>query len=649
MASSVNPSDPADRITPVDLSMLGVEAQNTQNAQNITQILPNAASVNKSVSDFQNISAARSALTEVVDTLSSSQVSSGSVAAPKEVNLMASSYVTEAQQQALAAAQALTDLKNATTVDEMNRAYNALKTAEAAAKQAAALSGNDPDALTAAASASASLVSGTKIFDAINQAINAQKLATTAYQSMTTIDTNMAQVNKDFQVIQQSLTTIQQAVTDSGNHPLANAALTTTEQTSTDAQTFKTNIDILSNAVAASAAIAKTFNPNDNINTLTTKRDQIREQLVIAQGIYGLYSNSPIANAAMVQIQDDLKQFDEVIAAAGEVISGIISGGSSASGSQVGATQSTVSFGINVNLMETDNVTSQILMNGFRQMIRQFHEDSPNYRSLLQGIVDKLNLETFVAKRDNTQYNAAVKGFETLKEKLSGIAKEGKVTAQMRNRALTDIMTTIAAANVAGGGLTPTFGTTFNQILNFGSGFAGPNKASSLSGFVDNLNSMNKMYAHLKPAAKSLMSSALTEVNKSPLVSKTALQKSDKSGKAPVPNRGLISGAKTMGELAGMVYVFGKMTELSRANPKASLKEIKDKLVVDIQKAPDLNYPHMQLAKDGANNLVGKLTEEFIKSNRMSSEAAKNRFEIPPFFVQQFYINVASFCPYLRG
>ncbi|MEG0444458.1 MAG: hypothetical protein RR526_01325 [Victivallaceae bacterium] len=651
MSGSINPIDEPERVRSADLSTLGMQGRNISLPTNASPA--DKVNLTQSISDLQNLRGARTALENVlasvssVDNMSTSSNVAG-IAAP-----LASTPTEEAQKQALLAQQALADLKAAKTLAEVTAAYTALKNAADAAQQAAALSGDDPAAISANQQAATALIEGTKVYNAVNAALKAQTDAEDALVAMQKA-TSWAAVETALKKAQAAVIAAQKAVKDSGSHPLAVEALKTTKVAASSAQALSDQLKVANDALEAAKNAASSVSGSSSQGELSQQIQVVRQELAKAQSVLEAYPDNPLAQNAVASINNVLTDLQKLYSDLQGIISGIVSGGSAESTQQAAVAQTAAGLRNLSFLSESDNTTSRILMNGFRQMIRQFYDDSPNFRPDLQGVIDKLDPAALGLSGDNQEFIGLSKGIGDLKQKLIGILGQGG-TAESKQQAIMTMLSSVASLT----GTSPTIAAQLMQttqaILGFGFGLYTQMamNVSSLPAFVNNLNNVNRLYPRLNSVVQSMVNTALTPASQAPLVSPAALQKAVNSpGVSPnlVAMQNALAMSGTAGQMARVVLMAEQAMTIAKANSNMSVRQVADQLTKNVSKAPEYGYPYMQVpGPSSTGDLVAKLTEDFVQGNRTSAESKKNRFENTPFFVQQFYVNIASLLPFMRN
>ncbi|AAP04768.1 hypothetical protein [Chlamydia caviae] len=636
MVNPVGPIDESKNIAPADLSTLGMQASaanRSSEAQSITGIAGKSGSSQPSVETVGRLSflsSARKSLASLFDKISS--FFSGKTT-PQTFD--------EAKTQAESAK---TALQSATTYDQFKTALQQLQDA---VKQMEQLATTDAEKATVATWKTA-LEAQKSTLDTLNQLgailTENQKLLE-AIKTTSSMDQIMGAAGQ----VETNKTTAEELIKQLKEAGVSYPVIDDLEKQITTSGTQVTELaDAISEAYAAgknsTAAVGQAQANNSPANIEASKQTIANAQKVIEDALK-LAPDSPILKAALKEQQQAAKDILNVKPSGG---SDVPIGGPGAPGS-VGTSQNRgATLGevrVSMLLTDVDNETAAIIMQGFRNMIDNFHDQNSDFTAPLEEIMNQVtDLSTQINPADAEATAQLQEIQQTIQDALQGTAgQDGMINALGAITTAASISTgaPIASANQGG--------SAVKQLYKTGSTAASSKSyADSLSAGYGAYQSLNDVYSRSSASNREVLdrtsTPALTQT-----VSRTETRPRDNDNAAQRFARTIAANSNTLGDVYASVGVLQTLLGVLQNNPQANEEEIKQKLTSEVTKAPQSGYPHVQLSNDSTKKFIAQLENEFVQGSKRLAEAKEAAFEKQPLFIQQVLVNVASlFSGYLQ-
>ncbi|AFS25010.1 hypothetical protein [Chlamydia psittaci] len=373
-------------------------------------------------------------------------------------------------------------------------------------------------------------------------------------------------------------------------------------------------------------------------NTIASAQAAIDAALILAP-------DSPIVKAAQKEQQKAASDIEQIKPSGG---SDVPIGGPGAPGS-VGTSQNRgTTLGevrVSMLLADVDNETAAIIMQGFRNMIDNFHTQNPDFTSPLEEVLAQVtDLTTQVNPADAEATTQLQEIQRVLQEALQGISGEEGLTNALGAITTAASISTgapVASANQGGSAVKQLYKTSSTSA-------SSKSYADSLSAGYGAYQSLNNVYSRSSAANREVLNRtstpALTQT-----VSRTETQPRDNDTTAQRFARTIAGNSHTLGDVYASVSALQILLGVLQSNPQANEEEIKQKLTSAITKAPQSGYPYVQLSNDATQKFITKLEDEFTRGSKRLAEAKEAAFERQPLFIQQVLVNIASlFSGYLQ-
>ncbi|WP_213319137.1 hypothetical protein [Chlamydiifrater volucris] len=367
----------------------------------------------------------------------------------------------------------------------------------------------------------------------------------------------------------------------------------------------------------------------------------ITEVTKLKEKVLALEDSSPAVADALKRIDSVLASLEELQSHFDDIVSGIVTGGSSSSvGSSQNKSRSIGQTRVGFLLDAAESQTASIIMDGFRKMIDLFHQDNPDVQPTLRGVIDKLSEAEKAATKDPA--------FSSLDKSGAIDAMKVAVAKSATAEAQAAAMGAIAQAAAAMGGASSIQAAQIGSSLAAISSVSSSKTASALSTGYESFIRLNQDYSSISQGAQQLIDSSASRSLERPLMDDRSRRDAEQSlgrlsDTSSRMTKDMLSYTKNAGVLFGALSTYESLTQMVKENPNANLEEIKKKLTAEVSKAPKYDYPYMQLPKEGAQQFIQGLTKDFVEGTKQDLEKTINEFRSQPMFIQQFLINVASF------
>ncbi|SYX08507.1 hypothetical protein C834K_0017 [Chlamydia poikilotherma] len=636
MVNPVGPIDESKNIAPADLSTLGMEASAANRSSEAEAISGAAGKPGPSQPSVQTLgrlrflSSARSALSNFFDKISAF-FSGKTIPASFD----------DAKAQADSAKNAL---QTATTYDEFKIALQQLQDAVRYMEKLA----TTDDEKAVANTWKTNLAAQQSTIDKINQLgsiLEENKKLLDAIKTTSSIDqitgaAGQIEVNKTT-----AAALIEELKKAGVNYPVIDNLETSITTSGTEVTTLATALMEAYTAGKNSASAVEEAKANNSPDNIEACKQIIENAKAAIEAALALAPNSPIAKAAQKEQQQAAKDIGKVKPSGG---SDVPIGGPGAPGS-VGTSQNRgATLGevrVSMLLADVDNETAAIIMQGFRNMIDNFHAQNSDFIAPLEDVMNQVtDLSTQINPADAEATAQLQEIQQALQDALQGTAgQDGMINALGAITTAASISTgaPIASANQGG--------SAVKQLYKTGStASSSKSYADSLSAGYDAYQSLNDVYSRSNASNREVLdrtsTPALTQT-----VSRTETRPSDNDNAAQRFARTIAGNSNTLGDVYASVGVLQTLLGVLQNNPQANEEEIKQKLTAVITKAPQSGYPHVQLSNDATQKFIAKLEDEFSRGSKRLAEAKEAAFEKQPLFIQQVLVNVASlFSGYLQ-
>ncbi|WP_348660459.1 hypothetical protein [Chlamydiifrater volucris] len=401
------------------------------------------------------------------------------------------------------------------------------------------------------------------------------------------------------------------------------------------------NIQAASDAVKEAETILKETQANASPSKIADSIDRVNGLKNQVQKLIDGGDSSPAVQDALKRIDSILSSLEELQSHFDDIVSGIVTGGSSSSvGSSQNKSRSIGQTRVGFLLDAAESQTASIIMDGFRKMIDLFHQDNPDVQPTLRGVIDKLSEAEKAATKDPA--------FSSLDKSGAIDAMKVAVAKSATAEAQAAAMGAIAQAAAAMGGASSIQAAQIGSSLAAISSVSSSKTASALSTGYESFIRLNQDYSSISQGAQQLIDSSASRSLERPLMDDRSRRDAEQSlgrlsDTSSRMTKDMLSYTKNAGVLFGALSTYESLTQMVKENPNANLEEIKKKLTAEVSKAPKYDYPYMQLPKEGAQQFIQGLTKDFVEGTKQDLEKTINEFRSQPMFVQQFLINVASF------
>ncbi|WP_213318837.1 hypothetical protein [Chlamydiifrater volucris] len=658
MVNPISPSDEPEPILGPDLSELS-EAQN-QNLAGIgkSSSFRNTEEVTSGAFDTLNrISGARAALNALLDKLSAASGESRKVAP----SLLAEASGTEGpsgveetptQEELVqqfntcyqSAIDSFNSFKASTTVNDSQAQLNTLLTKFSEAKRIAGQITENSDIqrqLSEIQNFSVTAQSMMNYITKMDEIASKTEALVDQVRNATTIDiANNAVVDASLNSAAAS-----QIITDSAKlglgdnvPPVLGEEKKRVDTAASQVAALSEHIQAAADAVKEAETILRETQANASPSKISSSIDKVTK---LKEKVSALGDSSPAVQDALKRIDNVLASLEELQSHFDDIVSGIVTGGSSSSvGSSQNKSRSIGQTRVGFLLDAAESQTASIIMDGFRKMIDLFHQDNPDVRPTLRGVIDKLSEAEKAATKDPAFSSLDKSGaIDAMK-----VAMAKSATAEAQAAA----MGAIAQAAAAMGGASPIQAAQIGSSLAAISSVSSSKTASALSTSYEAFLQLNQDYSSISQEAQQLIDSSASRSLERPLMDDRSRRDAEQSlGRLSDTNsrmtRDMLSYTKNAGVLFGALSTYESLAQMVKENPNANLEEIRKKLTTEVSKAPKYDYPYMQLPKEGAQKFIQGLTKDFVEGTKQDLEKTINEFRSQPMFVQQFLINVASF------
>ncbi|SGA08996.1 cell surface protein [Chlamydia abortus] len=639
MVNPVGPIDESKNIAPADLSTLGMQASaanRSAEAESIAEVEGKNGSPRPSVNTLGRLSFLSSARNALVNFFNKISALFTGKSVPKDFE--------EAKTQASNAQNAL---KTAKTFDEFKTALQQLQDAIKYMKQFA----ETDEQKTEVATLKAALAEKQPIIDTINKLggiLEENEKLLEAIKTTSSIDqiTGVAgQVEVNKAAAAALIEELKKLGVTADSYPVIGDTETKINTSSTEITKVAEAINSAYTAGKNSTTAVGQAQANNSPANIEASKNTIKEAKSTIDAALGLAPDSPIVKAAQKEQQKAVKDIDKIKPSGG---SDVPIGGPGAPGS-VGTSQNrgtTVGEArISMLLADVDNETAAIIMQGFRNMIDNFHTQNPDITAPLEEVLAQVTDLTTQANPADAEATTQLQEIQqTLQEALQGISGEEGLTNALGAITTAASISTgapIASANQGGSAVKQLYKTS--------------SASASSKSYVDTLSagygayqSLNDVYSRSSAANREVLdrtsTPALTRT-----VSRTETQPRDNDTAAQRFARTIAGNSHTLGDVYASVNVLQTLLGVLQSNPQANEDEIKQKLTSAITKAPQSGYPYVQLSNDATQKFIAKLEDEFARGSKRLAEAKEAAFEKQPLFIQQVLVNVASlFSGYLQ-
>ncbi|MEF9496794.1 cell surface protein [Chlamydia sp. 04-14] len=636
MVNPVGPIDESKNIAPADLSTLGMEASAANRSSEAEAISgaagkpgPSQPSV-ETLGRLRSLSSARSALSNFFD----------KIAAFFSGKTVPSSF-DEAKTQADSAKNAL---QSAQTYDQFKTALQQLQDA---IKYMEKLATTD-EQKAVANTWKTNLAAQQSTIDKINQLgsiLDENKKLLEAIKTTSSID-QVTGAAGQIEVNKAAAAALIEELKKAGvNYPVIDNLESSITTSGTEVTTLASALMEAYAAGKNSAAAVEQANANNSPANIEASKQTIEEAKKAIDAALALAPNSPIAKAAQKEQQQAAKDILNVKPSGG---SDVPIGGPGAP-SSVGTSQNRgATLGevrVSMLLADVDNETAAIIMQGFRNMIDNFHAQNSDFTAPLEEVLNQVaDLSTQINPADAEATAQLQQIQQALQDALQGTAgQDGMINALGAITTAASISTgaPIASANQGG--------SAVKQLYKTGStASSSKSYADSLSAGYDAYQSLNDVYSRSSASNREVLdrtsTPALTQT-----VSRTETRPRDNDNAAQRFARIIAGNSNTLGDVYASTGVLQTLLSELQNNPQANEEEIKQKLTSAITKAPQSGYPHVQISNDSTQKFIAKLEDEFTRGSKRLAEAKEAAFERQPLFIQQVLVNIASlFSGYLQ-
>lgn len=278
---------------------------------------------------------------------------------------------------------------------------------------------------------------------------------------------------------------------------------------------------------------------------------------------------------------------------------------------------------------DLDNDIAETIMNGLRQMIQNFDEETPMSEQALQRTAAELD----TISQNLGPEQAAAGELQKMKEALQ---------AGTKGAALADALSTIGAAALGGGG-TLGIKAALSSILIAG---FGPS-ASSLTAGYEGYRSINDAMAKGNRDTQQVLGRTTSAFLRERLPS-TRTDSRTNTPSARVANA-IVGNSRTIGDLFANVGAAQTMAEVLLSTPNANTEEIRAKLTSAVTKAPQTGFPYVQFSEGALQNLADAVLQARADAERAAAGSKEAEFSSAPTFIQQVLVNIGSlFAGYLQ-
>lgn len=638
MVNPVGPIDESKNIAPADLSTLGMQASaanRSAEAESIAGVEGKNGSPRPSVNTLGRLSFLSSARNALVNFFNKISALTGK-SVPKDFD--------EAKTQATNAQDAL---KAAKTFDEFKTALQKLQDAIKYMDQFA----TTEDQKAEVATLKAALAEKQPIIDTINKLggiLEENEKLLEAIKTTSSIDqvtgaAGQVEVNKAAAAA--LIEELKKLGVTADNYPVIGDTETKINTSSTEITKVAEAINSAYTTGKNSTTAVGQAQANNSPANIEASKNTIKEAQATIDAALALAPNSPIVKAAQKEQQKAAKDIEKIKPSGG---SDVPIGGPGASGS-VGTSQNrgtTVGEArISMLLADVDNETAAIIMQGFRNMIDNFHTQNPDITAPLEEVLAQVTDLTTQANPADAEATTQLQEIQqTLQEALQGISGEEGLTNALGAITTAASISTgapIASANQGGSAVKQLYKTSSASA-------SSKSYADTLSAGYGAYQSLNDVYSRSSAANREVLdrtsTPALTRT-----VSRTETQPRDNDTAAQRFARTIAGNSHTLGDVYASVNVLQTLLGVLQSNPQANEDEIKQKLTSAITKAPQSGYPYVQLSNDATQKFIAKLEDEFARGSKRLAEAKEAAFEKQPLFIQQVLVHVASlFSGYLQ-
>ncbi|WP_375793751.1 cell surface protein [Chlamydia sp. 12-01] len=636
MVNPVGPIDESTNIAPADLSTLGMEASAANRSSEAEAISgaagkpgPSQPSV-ETVGRLRFLSSARKSLSDLFDKISA--FFSGKTIP---------STFDEAKTQADSAKAAL---QSATTYDQFKTALQELQEAITYMDK---LATTDEEKATVA-TLKTNLAAKQETIDKINQLgsilTENQKLLdaikTTSSIDQVTGAAGQVEVNKAA-----AAALIEELKKAGVTYPVIDDLETKITSSATEVTTLANAILNGYSAGKNSTAAVGQAQANNSPANIEASKQTIENAKKIIEDALKLAPNSPILQAALKEQQQAAKDILNVKPSGGSDIPIGGPGAPSSVGSSQNRGPTLGEVRVSMLLADVDNETAAIIMQGFRNMIDNFHAQNSDFTAPLEEVLNQVtDLSTQINPADAEATAQLQEIQQALQDALQGTAgQDGMINAlgAITTAASISTGTPIASANQGG--------SAVKQLYKTGStASSSKSYADSLSAGYGAYQSLNDIYSRSNASNREVLdrtsTPALTRT-----VSRTETQPRDNDSAAQRFARTIAGNSHTLGDVYASVGVLQTLLGVLQNNPQANEEEIKQKLTSAVTKAPQSGYPHVQISNDATQKFIAKLEDEFARGSKRLAEAKEAAFEKQPLFIQQVLVNIASlFSGYLQ-
>ncbi len=639
MVNPVGPIDESKNIAPADLSTLGMQASaanRSSEAESIAGVEGKNGSSHPSVNTLGRLSFLSSARNSLINFFNKISALFTGKSVPQSFD--------DAKTQATNAQDAL---KTAKTFDEFKTALQQLQDAVKYMEKLA----ETEEQKAEAASFTAALVEKQPIIDAINKLggiLEENQKLLDAIKTTSSIDqvTGAAgQVETNKAAAAALIEELKKLGVTGEDYPVISDTETKINASSAEITKLADAIMAAHSAGKNSITAVSQAQANNSPANIEASKNTIAEAKSAIDAALALAPNSPIVKAAQKEQQKAAADIEKIQPSGG---SDVPIGGPGAPGS-VGTSQNRgTTLGevrVSMLLADVDNETAAIIMQGFRNMIDNFHTQNPDFTAPLEEVLAQVtDLTTQVNPTDAEATTQLQEIQQALQEALQGASgQEGLTNALGAITTAASISTgaPIASANQGGSAVKQLYKTSSASA-------SSKSYADSLSAGYGAYQSLNDIYSRSSAANREVLNRtstpALTQT-----VSRTETQPRDNDSAAQRFARTIAGNSHTLGDVYASVNALQTLLGVLQSNPQANEEEIKQKLTSAITKAPQSGYPYVQLSNDATQKFITKLEDEFTRGSKRLAEAKEAAFERQPLFIQQVLVNIASlFSGYLQ-
>lgn len=551
-------------------------------------------------------------------------------------------WIQQAQEAIQAAETALSDLKTATSLDQVNLLLSKISTANKTIQQAMESVENNSVINEAAEKIKVILPEAQEIVSNVNTAQNALTQVNTLLTELNA-STSISEINSLIDKIQAAASAAQQAAANSYDQPIALKAAQQATATAAQANLLEKAVKTAYDASVAAQQDLDQAQKTTSAGIISSLLNNAEEQNAKAQAAAAEAPQNTLAQQAAEATSQIVQQIQALLNAVNAIINKAVTTGASQGALNIESSERGIGQRVGNLLSVSVSTQYATMIEGLRQMLSVFEVSNPSLMDL-SGVMKRIITNTSFVRSDR-----AVKAkVNTLLSKIIEKITQAKNLSMKDKTSLTSIILP-ALASISGSRALSVvhFNTIFTNMTKFlsnlSSGSAG---LRDLIEFTQNMKTLNHLYPSLNNAGRSLVDSTMNDVLKTTLVPQDTLNEAILKNQNLSRQKEVLALSSSLGGFFGIMNALEQLSIITNESSQLTLSGTQEKIQSVLQKAAGSPPPvYMATPMDASKSLVSKLTEQFVSETKLADDKQKQKFLLNFAFIHSFVFNVASLLP----